>query len=627
VTPASELRYRPDIDGLRAIAVATVVAFHAGVPGFGGGFIGVDIFFVISGYLITGIIARESAKGEFRLSAFYARRARRILPALGLVLAAVLVAGYAKSAPIAYEKIGGNVAAGAAFISNFWLWKTTSYFGAASGENPLLHLWSLGVEEQYYFVWPLLLMAFLRFGNVVRTTTLLALGSLAASHYLSTTDLSAAFYSPLSRAWELLLGSCLAMLPSETMARAGARGRDVLSGAGLAMVLIGLAWIRKGTSFPGLPALLPTLGAAFLIAAGPAALVNRALLSMRPMAWVGLISYPLYLWHWPSLVFGRQVYGPTPTVEAGAVAIALFLSIVTYRVVERPIRRGTGGRFVAPLLALQGALAALALVVIDGHGFSSRFDAKRLRLFQYAADARAIGDTTEAQCLLAPAETPERLPPPCGAAPATGAKVVLLWGDSYADHLGHGLRHIAPPGSAVAQLTASLCPPIFGYKTADRPNCENVNAFAHDWIARHRPASVVIAARWVEYRLGELGATLAELRSLGVRDIVLVGSPAQFSESVPIALARDVDQGVPERLTSPVLQDLLSADALVSQVTRRAGGQFASLLAVQCNGDRCLAALGGSVDSLLVRDEAHLTFLGSRFLAERALGPAIRSLR
>ena len=307
MSPPPSERYRPDIDGLRAIAVMLVVNFHAFPLAMPGGFIGVDIFFVISGFLITGIIARELSENRFSLIGFYNRRIRRIFPALIVVLAAVLVMGWLWMLPHAYAQLSSDVFASAAFAANFALMLQSGYFDIESAKKPLLHLWSLGIEEQFYLAWPLVLIIAARWRlRWLEIAGGIALASFAMNVALVGHDPVATFYLPVTRAWELLVGAVLALAWARVDQSGTASNRRAT--IGLALIVLAAAVLNVDRAFPGWWALLPIAGSALLLSA-PASWVNRTLLGWPPVVWIGLISYPLYLWHWPLLVIpcDRQV--------------------------------------------------------------------------------------------------------------------------------------------------------------------------------------------------------------------------------------------------------------------------------------------------------------------------------
>jgi len=333
-------RYRPDIDGLRAVAVMLVVNFHAFPEAMPGGFIGVDIFFVISGFLITGIIARELDQQRFSLLAFYDRRIRRIFPALIVVLGATLVLGWLWMLPAAYAQLSADVIASAAFFSNIALLLQSGYFDVESGKKPLLHLWSLGIEEQFYLFWPLILMlaARLRLG-ILAVASVIALASFVLNVALIGADPVATFYLPFTRAWELLTGAALACGWNQISQTS--RASNFRAATGFLLIAVAAAVLDPHRAFPGWWAVLPVAGGALLLSA-PAAWGCRHLLASPPLVWIGLISYPLYLWHWPLLVFFSLIkFSPLTLPERELVLLAsALLAWLTYRFVEKPFRFG-----------------------------------------------------------------------------------------------------------------------------------------------------------------------------------------------------------------------------------------------------------------------------------------------
>ena len=375
------IKYRPDIDGLRALAVGLVVLFHA-FPNnllLSGGFIGVDVFFVISGFLISSIIFNSVDAGKFDLAIFYARRVRRIFPALLLVMLACAVYGYFVLLPDEFEQLGRHVSGGAGFVSNLILFFESGYFDTASESKPLLHLWSLGVEEQFYLVYPVLVYLLSRFrvgrfGGVLTVASLSFLFNL----YLSAADATADFYLPITRFWELLAGGLVAVLASGGHLES-VKFRGWLSWAGLAMIASAVLFIDKSMPFPGWLATLLVLGTCLLIAGGPEAFLNRHVLANRIAVATGLISYPLYLWHWPLLVWPMITVGTQMSVlnRIVLIGVAVLAAWATYRFIELKVRH-RGGYTVA---FLSGAMAVLGLVglLVAGGVLPARHDARDLQ--------------------------------------------------------------------------------------------------------------------------------------------------------------------------------------------------------------------------------------------------------
>ena len=363
------LGYRPDIDGLRAIAVLSVVGFHAFPKAVPGGFAGVDIFFVISGFLISNQILHRLERGDFTLPDFYFRRIRRIFPALVVVLLACFALGWFALFANEFAQLAKQIAAGATFLSNFVLWQESGYFDTSSKLKPLLHLWSLGVEEQFYLLWPVtLLLAFRARLKILPLVIGVLIASLGFNLYYVGVDASGAFYLPFSRFWELMAGGVLTCI---SLKRYG----TMLSVAGVALIVASFAILRESLAYPGVWALLPTIGAFLVLSAGPDSWINRHILANRLFVGIGLISYPLYLWHWPLLSFGDIVQSGTLSTVArfAAIGLSFGLATLTYFAVERPIRFGSKTPAVAYTVAGFLAIAGIAgWIVFRDNGVESR---------------------------------------------------------------------------------------------------------------------------------------------------------------------------------------------------------------------------------------------------------------
>ena len=381
----SALQYRPDIDGLRAVAIISVLVFHAFPGSLPGGFVGVDVFFVISGFLISGIILKNLQRGQFSFADFYARRVARIFPALVLVLAVCLVFGWFVLLPDEYVQLGKHTVAGAAFMSNLLLWHQSGYFDVSAQSKPLLHLWSLGIEEQFYILWPLtLVLLWKRTRRVLLVISLVAMASFALNVPLVGRVPSLTFYFPFTRVWELLIGGALAQFSLQRGTLRSAAPTNVFAAIGSLLIALSLIFINESRAFPGWWALLPTVGTALLIAAGPESWINRKILSAPVCVFIGLISYPLYLWHWPILVYLKLIvdsdFAVTPTrlalLRVGALALSVLLAWATWRFWELPIRdpnRMTRRLRVQRLASGMCAITAVAALLVT-HVILARLD-------------------------------------------------------------------------------------------------------------------------------------------------------------------------------------------------------------------------------------------------------------
>jgi len=353
--------YRSDIDGLRALAVVSVVIFHAFAWLVPGGYAGVDVFFVISGYLITTNILNGLNESTFTIQGFYQRRIRRIFPALVTMLALVYAFGWFVLLATEYRQLGKHVGSGASFISNIILWQESGYFDTSSAVKPLTHLWSLGIEEQFYIVWPLLLWAIFKLRlHILTSTVVLAVVSFGFGLWSLNNDVVGAYYSPVNRFWELLIGAILAaVMLKRTYGDKATKWQQAGSIVGLILIVFTMFSLDGQSSFPGWNALAPTVGAALMIGCGPQTLTARRIFSLRAIVWVGLISFPLYLWHWPLLTFARIISSAMPTaqVRIGAVVLSVVLSWATYRLIEKPLR------FHPRVKVITGALVASMVVI------------------------------------------------------------------------------------------------------------------------------------------------------------------------------------------------------------------------------------------------------------------------
>lgn len=639
--------YRPDIDGLRAIAVLAVVAYHSSARLVPGGFAGVDIFFVISGFLISSIIFKNLERGAFSFADFYARRIRRIFPALSVVLVAVWALGWFSLLPDAYRQLGRHIAAGAGFVSNIAFWREAGYFDKVAEQKPLLHLWSLGVEEQFYLIWPgLMFLCWSAGANLLAAVLAVAAASFLMNVFAVRGHPAAVFYLPMTRLWELSLGSVLAYASVSTAVDGGgaisrvlalyrsrgARVRDAESIAGSLLVVATLVEVNRLRAFPGWWALLPTVGTFLIISAGMPAWINRRVLSRRALVFVGLISYPLYLWHWPLFAYLRimSVGDPPRAWLAGAVAAAFVLAWATYRFIESPIRVASAIRPGRLAVGLASALVVVALAgvwTVKIGGVPERF-AGVLRpvtgfKYNYGPDYR------EGRCFLMPNQSDEAFGADCldpAASPRT--PLLFLWGDSHGAHLYPGLRRLQQARPfRVAQYTASGCPPMIGAATPLRPHCPEINQSVLARIEHVQPQIVLLSAWWVSYDdLTPLGQTVAALRKTGVGRIVLLGPVPTWAHPLPevlvAAFERDPRHRVPSRTSFGLLPAADLTDRQLREIAARLGIVYVSVLDILCDAHGCLTRIGNRDDDFTAWDASHLTADGSAFViraAERRL--------
>ncbi len=641
--------FRQDVEGLRAVAIAIVVLAHADV-GFGtGGFVGVDVFFVISGFLITQLLVAELDRtGRVSVARFYARRVKRLMPQVLAVIAAVVLGASLLLTPLQADAVASDVVAAGAYAMNWHLSaQAVDYFASGAGDGPLDHLWSLAVEEQFYVVWPWLLLVLARVSRRV-VPAAIALVALASFVYAVTAVRAApeaAYYSAFARAWELALGALLAVLPARRAL--GARAGCACAWLGLAAIVAATASFVPATPCPGVAALLPTLGAAALIAAGASA--RRAAptrwLTLRPVRWVGRVSYAWYVWHWPVLVFAGVALGPLPpSGRALAALCSLVPAWVTYRWIEEPLRR-SALHLRRPRLTLAAGLAGPALVVGAGVALSASLasppalaaadalgapaltrngaiqrTARALRPRPRDADADR-GRSFSDGCLVG---KPATRSPACAYGDPGSPTTVVLFGDSHAMQWFPALERIAVRRRwRLVQLTKSGCPPQrvrITYPGSLRPYsaCDSWREYAQERIDRdERPALVVVSAS-VNYTVLDGGRglgrdagtralaagyapTLARLRATGARVVVLADPPRppwDIPSCVSAAMRALRRCAFPRR---PAVAR--------SAATRRAVDRLPGVRAIDATDRFCLAALCPAVigDVLVYRQTGHVT--------------------
>jgi peptidoglycan/LPS O-acetylase OafA/YrhL len=493
------ISYRPDIDGLRAIAVCLVILFHAWPKWVRGGFIGVDIFFVISGFLITSIILQDLNLGSFSIREFYIRRIKRIFPALVAVVFATLAFGWYVLLGHEFAQLGKHITAAATFLSNLVLWNESGYFDNDQTTKPLLHLWSLGVEEQFYLVWPLMLALTYR----IRSGTLLFLSITLAASFLyglhaTFSEPVAAYFSPVSRFWELSSGGIVAYLMSTR--NLAIPGRALVSILGVVLLALGAILIDSQRPFPGTWALLPVLGTCALIIAGNGSWINKRLLGNPLMVQVGLISYPLYLWHWPLISYAYIVLGEKPSAQAKAVLVlvSFVLAFLTYRLIEKPVQRAANrGR------AIKILVSAMACFGIVGAFVNAGMIRERIPTNGTDLYLSALNDLGFPQPAMKPLRYQSSLFQQLS---GNGAGTTVLLGDSvmeqYAPLVAQGLGDSRFDRKSVIFATAGGCPPIPDAVKLPQirfPHCTQTVHDGYALAASPQVDTVVIAAAWYGY--------------------------------------------------------------------------------------------------------------------------------
>ena len=651
-------RYRPDIDGLRAIAVVPVVLFHAGFTSVSGGFVGVDVFFVISGYLITQLLLNDIRSGSFSIARFYERRIRRIFPALFAVIGASSLAAWFIFMPGEMAYFARSAAAAALFSSNMLFFSESGYFDAEAHLKPLLHTWSLAVEEQFYIVFPLLLFGVTRRAwPVARVLVGLWLASFALSLYAQQFAPVFNFYWAPPRFWELLTGAVLAAATVPVLTTAMSRWLIL---AGLGLIAISVFGYDENTVFPGLTALVPCLGAAFVIHGGSAPGAAIQILSARPIVQIGLMSYSLYLWHWPVIVFTRYLNaGQLSVATASATVVVSFaLAYVSWRWIELPFR-GKGA-----LLNRRGVIVGASLLIATTtsfgvtvsllHGLPMRLPIAAQGL--YAArddrsvcsspkyfvpvDAAVPREDMELRALCSIGATDDN-------SGIEGALDFVVWGDSHAAAMAPAIDKIARAhGRTGALLGRGSCPPLLDFDTGASnrkkiKNCMLYNAAALRFIANNQVAVVFLVARWPKYvhhseygnegiffdpndaimlddfsaELAQsLGVTLSAISKAGAKAVIVMDVP-EMGYDVPHALAKASMTGDAIAI-APQRQAVRRRQALTLSVLTAAAEKYDATFIDPteriCDATACRIRAGNIV---LYADEDHLTRSGAEYIA------------
>jgi peptidoglycan/LPS O-acetylase OafA/YrhL len=626
--------YRADIDGLRAVAVLLVFAYHldtftTGYIAAWGGFIGVDVFFVISGFLISSAILREIDASCFSLKEFYRRRIRRILPALVVMMLVAAIVSCYYMLPSQLYAFAKSLLAATLSFSNFYFLATSGYF-SNNADKPLLHTWSLAVEEQFYFLFPLFLLLLKRFfsRHFKAVIVSVAAASFVLSVWVLHSSQSAAFFLPTTRAWELLLG---AMLSIDLFPRVqSALGRNLLSAFGLLAILIP-GFTYAGVPFPGAAALVPCAGAAFIIAAGETggSVVGR-LLSLKPVVFIGLISYSLYLWHWPIIIFQHMMMlqprnASNHTIKGCIVLVAFAVATLSWRFVETPFRKGrlmlkgaSAFRFAAGSAAV---LAGFAGVILISHGLPFRYSQRQLVLASYL-DNTAPGQ--EGVCSIE-SGGPAKFDATRCLHQDPSRKNYLLIGDSHAAHLWYGLQKTFPEINFL-EASASGCEPSVKARPDSTPFqridrylftefCRPLMDYVfQDYLHTHRVDRILLAARWEEEDLPRLDDTIRTLKGQGF-DILLFGPIVQYDSDLPLLLVNSLREGDPNLPLKHRLTDLDGLDQKMSALASQQGIQYVSYFKMLCHGMECAEYVNNSTP--LQSDYGHLTPAGSLLVSAR----------
>jgi len=621
------MKYRAEIDGLRTVAVLPVIFFHAGFEQIRGGYVGVDVFFVISGYLITQIISKDLNIDKFSIIDFYVRRAKRIIPALFIVLTFTSIASALISDKDFLAKYAATLVSVTTFSANIYFWKTASYFDTSSDYNPLLHMWSLAVEEQYYLFFPIILSAIWKVRPAYRFLILIVMFalSIAAADFGSIYAPTATFYLLPTRFWELLAGGFAAIYGVRwSQARDGGLQTHLLSMLGLALIIWSILTFDELTPFPGRYAVAPVLGTLLIIMFATPNTLTGALLSSAPFVFIGKISYSAYLWHQPLFVLYRQA---VPVMSASVtlllIALTLVLAYLSWKFIETPFRHTKASPW-RVLSVSAASLAAFTAIgpVLQVYSNTQQWgpqEAKLIALSNYKMprqgtcfldSALQSGDNFAADCR------------------RSGGRGILVWGDSHAAALATGFFQRGEP---IAQFTANSCPPLMVDAFKAQRYCYAINRFVLSEVARAKPRIVVLDGYWERYatRLQAIQKTIAMIKAASpATKVVVMGSVPLWPVSLPKYLimtktfAPGSKDGELVSVTNPKLGATRRSDADIRALVSP-DATFVPVEKILCKQDICAAYMkNGTEISITAFDYGHLTKFGASIVASAILKDA-----
>ncbi|MGX4770522.1 acyltransferase family protein [Bradyrhizobium guangdongense] len=623
------MKYRPEIDGLRTVAVVPVIAFHFGASWISGGYVGVDVFFVISGYLIGSMILDGLRVGDFTFSDFYRRRFKRILPALFAMVLAVSIACSFVLLPTMLYHYGHSLISVLASASNIYFWLTSSYFAPISESKPLLHTWSLAVEEQFYLVLPLFLTVLNRVSakRIETWIWIIVAGSFAVNVLLVRDHTTFAFYMLPTRFWELGLGVLIGARrwrwsANQTLCELGAA-------AGAILIVGSVLLFDRTTVFPGFAAVPPCLGASLIILSSHYLRTRTSsILSLRPIVFVGKLSYSLYLWHWPLLVLLRQVRLTEELTwydVTALVCLTFLLAALSYFLVEQPFRaiKWSFRHVISATLAATAVLGSIAGAFAVTHGMPGRFNPEIARIASYL-DYNPRAQFREGKCFISMSTSSLPLEKDCYLPARDGRKNLLLIGDSFAAHLWYGVS-ASLEEDKVLQMTASNCRPTVQASPIASMACKEMLKLIFGTIlpqAESRIDRLILSARWTETDLPDLAETLKWIGERGIATL-LVGPPPEYEVPLPQLAAMSLLYENPGLIGSRQRQDRFVLNDLMRALARNAGVQYFSPIDILCSKQRDCQALTAEGDPVQY-DYGHFTENGSKLIGKKlaaALSP------
>ena len=631
----SGVQYRADIDGMRAVAVLSVLAFHIGLSRFSGGFVGVDVFFVISGYLISSIIFADISASRFTIIGFYERRIRRICPALFVVLAASSIVALIYLLPEELVNYAKSMLAATGSASNIYFWQHSGYFDVPTSK-PLLHTWSLAVEEQFYLSFPIFLFLVRRVipGRLRLSVILLTVISFAASCMVVLHNSDTAFYMPYTRAWELLLGTILSMRVLPELGSIVIRNLATLGGIG--MILWSVLFYTQATPFPGFGALLPCVGSALIIWAGEAGgSLVAFVLSWRPVVFVGLISYSLYLWHWPIIVLQKMgmLIGPS-AIDVGKysrfisphrldmiveVVLSFALATLSWRFIERPFRNGALRLSGRPLFAVAAAAAILLFGlgswIVFAQGLPARFPAKALQVTTALDSHQEFRSMRTGTCFITTDYHFESYDYNTCLHKEAGKKSYLLVGDSHSAMLWSALAEDLKDANVMQASTAACVPSLAPVGSED---CRKMMAYIFNkYLPTHHIDGLFLAGRWEENDFASLSKLIVWSKQRGL-PVIVFGPMPEYDAPLPQLLAFSIAWNRPTLASQHLV---LSQERLDTEMRQLATGvwqvPYISLYSVICREGECLEYADPAHKLPLMGDDNHLSSPGALFVVQR----------
>ena len=624
------IKYRREIDGLRALAVVPVILFHAGFGFFGGGFIGVDVFFVISGYLISSIILSEKETNTFTLTGFYERRARRILPALFLVIFISLPFAWAWFLPNEMHVFSESLVATPLFSSNILFFLTSGYFSPATELMPLIHTWSLAVEEQYYLIFPLFIVLTWRLGIrwicfFLASLTILSLG---LAQWGSTRYPTFTFFLLPTRGWEILIGALLAFYLFKSNTKFNIRLREISSGIGILLIIYSIIFFDKHTPYPSLYTLIPITGATLIILFCTQKTIVGGLLASRPFVGIGIISYSAYLWHQPLLAFARvrNLEELNTFLLFTIIIITFLLAYLSWRFVETPFRNKMF--FSGKQIFFYSFISSGILLGIGSWGFITGFEFRfpyEAKIYTEKIDYKWYGFVRNNKCHLQSYDLFQH----DATCLENKRPLIALWGDSHASSLYPGLRklQIEEENFGIIQLTAAGCAPIFDIPFPERANCNAVNQINLKELVEKNPDILILHARWGSYFLkvsqlkSSLKSTLDVIRQkLPNTKIIVVGPSPSWAispQNTSYFYWKNLSNKKMQLPTFLKANKFTKLDEDLRLITTSLDIKYISLSAELCNQNGCIARVGELPEDFIMIDYGHFSKSGSEYIMKK----------